>query len=55
MDLPASIRNDMAEFFDLIEKEDVELKQFGITREDKDDIIAALKKIYNMCEWAYPF
>ena len=48
MDLPASIRNDMAEFFDLIEKEDVELKQFGITREDKDDIIAALKKIYSM-------
>ncbi len=48
LDLPASIRNDMEDFFARIEKENIELKSFDITKEGKDDILAALKKIYNM-------
>jgi len=38
----------MDESFVHIEKEYVDLKQFGITREGKDDIITALKKIYSV-------
>ncbi|OUP99913.1 hypothetical protein [Thomasclavelia spiroformis] len=48
IEVPDMIKNDLSQFIQSIDKEDINLKQLGILNIDKKDFILLLSEIYEL-------
>lgn len=48
IEVPDMIKNDLSQFIQSIDKEDINLKQLGILNTDKKDFILLLSEIYGL-------